>query len=100
MFDIIAQVMNLLWINFFNWDKGSNNYADYHTKYHAPTHHINSRDIYVLKDTHVFTIGFTHNMYPLHYPLPPKDITHCWKFGKFHHMITSISLSKILLTHF
>ena len=32
---------------FIYWDKGTNNYADYHTKHRTPTHHINSRDKYV-----------------------------------------------------
>ena len=59
--------------NFFiYWDKGTNNYADYHTKYQTPTHHINSREKYVLKGFHVYTIGFTHNMYPLYSPFFPK----------------------------
>ena len=51
---------------FIYWDKGTNNYADYHTKYHALTHHINSREKYVLNIFHVDTIGFTHHVYPLY----------------------------------
>ena len=46
------------------WDKGSNNYADYHTKHHAPSHHLKSRDTYVLKGYHVYTVGNTHHVYP------------------------------------
>ena len=49
---------------FIYWDKGTNNYANYHTKHHAPTPHINSWEKYVLKGFHVHTIGFTHNVYP------------------------------------
>ena len=57
---------------FIYWDKGTNNYADYHTKHHAPTHHINSREKYVLKVFHVHTIGFTHNVYPSYSPFSQK----------------------------
>ena len=51
---------------FIYWDKGTKNCADYHTTHHAPTHHINSREKYVLKGFHVYTIGFTHNVYTLY----------------------------------
>ena len=57
---------------FIYWDKGTNNYADYHTKHHAPTHHINSREKYVLKGVHVHTLGFTHNVYPSYSPFSQK----------------------------
>ena len=46
------------------WDKGSNNYADYHTKHRAPSHHLKSRGTYVLKGYHVYTVGNTHHVYP------------------------------------
>ena len=57
---------------FIYWDKGTSNYADYHTKHHAPTHHIRSREKYVSKGVHVYTIGFTHNVYPLYSTFSPK----------------------------
>ena len=31
------------------WDKGDNMIADYHTKHHSPSHHIQSRPKYILK---------------------------------------------------
>ena len=61
---------------FIYWDKGTNKYADYHTKHHAPTHHINSRETYVLKGFHVYTIGVTHNVYPLYSTFSQKATPH------------------------
>ena len=57
---------------FIYWDKGTNHYADYQTKHHAHTHHINSREKYILKGFHVHTTGFTHNVYPLYSPFSQK----------------------------
>ena len=57
---------------FIYWDKGTNNCADYHTKHHAPTHHIPSREKYALKGFHVYTIGFTYNVYLLYSTFSPK----------------------------
>ena len=65
---------------FIYWDKETNNYTDYHTKHHAPTHHINSREKHVLKSFHVYTIGFTHNVYPLYSPFRQKLLQNWWKF--------------------
>ena len=40
--------------NFFiHWDKGKNNYADYHTKHFCPTHHKDVRPTYILKGYHL-----------------------------------------------
>ena len=40
--------------NFFiYWDKGENNYADYHTKHFPPSHHRNVRPNYILKGHHI-----------------------------------------------
>ena len=40
--------------NFFiYWDKGKNNYADYHTKHFSPTHHKDVRPTYILKGYHL-----------------------------------------------
>ena len=79
---------------FIYWDKGTNNYADYYTKHHVPTHHINSREKYVLIFFHVYTIGFTHNMYPLYSTCSQKVTPNWWKFGKHLNMVLSISFSK------
>ena len=40
--------------NFFTyWDKGENNYADYHSKHHSPTHHRNVRPTYILQGNYI-----------------------------------------------
>ena len=46
----------------FYWQPGTMNTADYHTKHHAPKHHLAKRSDYILKGFHVqdFVREFDH----------------------------------------
>ena len=46
--------------NFFiYWDKGINNWADYHTKHHSPTYHKQQRHNYILQGFHMNHVRMT-----------------------------------------
>ena len=85
--------------NFFiYWDKGINNYADYHTKHHPPSHHRNVRPTYILNGHHIVSVSQDDTHLPALKPeqylrtrmcLSPVTSTGC----KTLHATTDVSLN-------